>query len=117
MEVQRITYKHKLGRDLSPRNTGAMQWGELYQWTHYAAWEEAKRVLVRGGKFVLNIKDHVRKGQVMPVTAWHIGTLRDLGFELLDHVQVDCPGMGFGQNREARVPFESVILFELKGKE
>lgn len=113
---RRITYKHKLGRDLSHMNTGAMQWGEMYKWSHYAAWLEAKRVLVRGGKFVLNIKDHVRKGRVMPVTAWHIGTLRDLGFELLDHVTVDCPGMGFGQNRDARVPFESVILFELKGK-
>lgn len=113
---KRVSYKHYLGHDLSPSNTGAMQWGAKYQWAHIVAWTEAKRVLVRGGKLVLNIKDHVRKGRVMPVTEWHIHTLRDLGFELLDHVTIDCPGMGFGQNRDARVPFESIILFELKGK-
>ena len=111
---KRVSYKHYLGRDLHKNNSGGMQWGDSYRLLHLVAWEEARRVLQVGGKFVLNIKDHVRNGKVVPVTQWHIDTLRDLGFELVDRVAVDCPGMGFGKNREARVPFESVISFVLR---
>lgn len=116
-ESKRVTYKHMLGHELHKNNAGGMQWGPEYRLLHEMAWTEARRVLVPGGKFVLNIKDHIRKGVVVPVTQWHIDTLAVLGFEMMDHVRIYGSGMGFGQNREARVPFESVILFELKGKE
>ena len=60
----RHSYKHDLGRDLHPDNSGAMQWGPAYRDFHTAAWVEVRRVLRPGGRFVLNVKDHVRGGVV-----------------------------------------------------
>ena len=107
----RNTYTHKLGRKLHPDNSGAMQWGDAYRQFHTEAWTEAIRVIKPGGRFVLNVKDHIRAGSVVPVTEWHNRELIRLG---LDHVlgaQIKHSGNGFGQNGKVRVPYESVILF------
>lgn len=109
---KRKTYASKLARELHPDNGSALPWGAKYRAFHLAAWTEARRVLEPGGLFVLNIKDHIRRGVVQPVTGWHIEALEGLGFRLLEHVHIDCPGMRFGQNRDARVDYESVILFQ-----
>jgi DNA modification methylase len=109
---KRKTYASELARELHPDNGGALPWGPRYKAFHLAAWTEARRVLEPGGLFVLNIKDHIRRGVVQPVTNWHIEALEGLGFRLLEHVHIDCPGMRFGQNRDARVDYESVILFQ-----
>lgn len=106
-----ITYAQKLGRKLNPDNSGSLQWGPKYKDFHIKAWTEAKRVLCGNGKFVLNIKDHIRDGKRMYVTDWHIATLESLGFNMIEHKQIDVPSMRQGQNNEARVPYESVILF------
>lgn len=107
------TYTCKIGRKLHADNAGAMDWGDKYKAFHVAAWTEARRVLQPGGLFVLNIKDHIRGGKLQPVTDWHIGALQALGFELVEHTKIDCPGMRYGRNGNARVDFESVILFRL----
>ena len=109
----RRTYTHTLGRRLHPDNAGALQWGDAYRAFHVAAWTEARRVLQPGGAFVLNIKDHIRGGQVQPVTDWHIGALEALGFRQLQHKKVPTPSMRYGANADKRVEYESVILFEL----
>jgi hypothetical protein len=70
------------------------------------------RALQPGGRFVLNIKDHIRGGERQPVTDWHIDALKALGFTLREHVQIACPGMRWGANSQARVEYESVILLE-----
>jgi len=106
----RHTYTHMHRGPLHPNNTGAMQWGTRYQDTHRRAWREAHRVLAPGGRFVLNCKDHIRGGVLVPVTAWHVITLIRIGFELVDWWLVPCPGMRNGANRDARVAHESVIL-------
>jgi hypothetical protein len=110
----RLTYTHKLGHALDPNNSGAMQWGAEYRMFHVAAWTEARRVLQPSGVFVLNIKDHIRGGVRQHVTDWHIKALEDQGFRWTDHVKIDCPGMRFGRNGNARVDYESVIRFELQ---
>lgn len=115
-EYRYITYTQKLDRPLNPDNGGAMQWGDKYRAFHVAAWTEARRVLQPGGRFVLNIKDHIRAGAVQLVTDWHIEALTALGFVVLDHVKIDCPGMRYGRNGQARVDYESVILFTLEAK-
>jgi hypothetical protein len=91
-----------------------MQWGAEYRMFHVAAWTEARRVLEPGGVFVLNIKDHIRGGVRQHVTDWHIEALEGQGFRWTDHVKIDCPGMRFGRNGNARVDYESVIRFELE---
>ena len=113
---QRISYTDRLGRKLSPDNSGAMQWGPKYRAFHVAAWTEARRVLQEGGAFVLNIKNHIRAGKVQPVTEWHIEALTALGFRLQRHERVPTPSMRYGVNSDKRVEYESVILFTLEGK-
>lgn len=112
---QRNTYANAIGRDLSTGSGAALQWGDKYRGLHRDAWIEARRVLAPGGRFVLNIKDHIRNGERQHVTAWHIETLEDLGFALVDHRRVDCPGNRAGANGDKRIAYESVILFRLGG--
>lgn len=110
----RMTYTALLNRPLHPDNSGKLQWGPKYRAFHEQAWAEAKRVLVCGGLFVLNIKDHIRDGKRQRVTDWHIDCLQDFGFCLLEHKKIGTPSMRHGQNSDARIPYESVILFRLE---
>ena len=112
---RRHTYRHALGRQLSADNSGALQWGDHYREFHRQAWREARRVLRPGGRFVLNCKDHLRRGERQHVTDWHIGELQRLGFVLLDRVQVDCPGQRHGANAHLRMSFETVAVLALAG--
>lgn len=119
-EYKRITYTHKLGRKLSEDNAGSMQWGPKYREMHQKAWRELARVLNPDAReifepsyFILNISDHIRKGEQVKVTDWHVETLQGIGFEPLEFYPVTTPRMKFGANRDARVENEWVILFEL----
>lgn len=108
---KRNTYATELGRELSADSGAALQWGKEYRELHVKAWAEAKRVLSVGGKFILNIKDHIRDKRRMHVTDWHIEALESLGFVMLEHRQIYTPGNRYGENAPARIPYESVILF------
>ena len=110
---RRHTYRIALGRDLAPANTGGMQWGDEYRETHVAAYREAYRVLRPEGRLVVNVSDHVRKGEVVPVVLWHARTLRDLGFDPVPGgwVYVETPRMRNGANGDLRVPGEAVVIF------
>ena len=108
----RLSYALHIDRKLHPDNSGGMQWGDEYRSFHVKAWAEARRVLRPGGVFVLNIKDHIRDGKRQYVTDWHIDALTALSFTVREHVKIPCPGMRNGQNWQARVGYESVILFE-----
>lgn len=109
---KRITYKHKLGRDLSENNSGRMQWGVEYKLFHGLAWKRCRdRLLVDYGLQIVNVKDHVRRGAIVPVVDWHRERLKRLGFTMVDDVYVETPGMRFGQNHAARVDGEHVLVF------
>lgn len=107
----RLTYRHRLGRELHRDNSGQLQWGPAYRAFHEAAWSEVWRVLDGGGSFVLNVKDHERKKVVQPVVAFHDAVLREIGFEAVEWHEVPTKGMKFGANRDARVPFEVVAVY------
>ena len=113
-EYHYITYTQKLNRSLHPDNSGEMQWGDKYRDFHIKAWTEARRVLQPGGAFVLNIKDHIRGGEVQYVTEWHVKTLCGLGFVEREHKRINTPSMRYGRNGDKRVEYESVILFTLE---
>ncbi len=80
----RRSYTHDLGRKLSGDNSGSMHWGDEYREFHHRAWTEAARVLRPGGRLVLNISDHIRKGRRQYVSSWHVETLISLGLALVD---------------------------------
>lgn len=109
---RRRSYTHDLGRHLSADNSGAMQWGDDYRSFHDRAWAEAARVLRPGGRFVLNIKDHVRDGRRQAVTGWHVGELQHRGLVVVDIVAVVPRHLAAGANATARADAEFVIVMD-----
>ena len=109
-QYKRNTYTHQLGRKLSDNNSGAMQWGEKYRELHRKAWLECHRVLKSEGLFCLNISNHIRNGKEIFVTEWHIETLRNIGFSVLEHRKIETRRNRMGQNGNVRVQYESVVL-------
>lgn len=109
---RRNTYTHKIGRKLSEKNTGAMQWGEKYKSLHLSAYKEAFRVLTTGGIIVINMKNHIRNGKEVDVTEFHKSALIETGFDLCREIKVEVKGNGFGANSHLRVPYESILVFK-----
>ena len=109
---KRNTYKHTLGRDLADASSASMQWGEEYREFHRTAWVECYELLEPGGYFILNVKDHIRKGVKQPVSAWHHATARSVGFEHIETVDCQVGGNRQGENHEARVDSEQVYLMQ-----
>jgi len=108
----RHSYTFDYGADLNPDNTGKMQWGDKYRAHHEKAWQEATRVLRPGGRFILNIKDHIRGGVWQDVTAWHIQELFDMcGLNVIAIRPVVTDGHPSGANADLRSPAELVIAF------
>jgi SAM-dependent methyltransferase len=108
----RRSYTHDLGRPLSADNSGGMQWGSEYRDFHCFAWEEASRVLKYGGRFILNVSDHIRAGKRQNVSGWHVNCLAaycQLAF--IDLVAVPTPRLRQGSNAAARVNAEYVFVF------
>lgn len=110
---KRNTYTHTLGRQLSEGNTGGMQWGAKYREKHERIYAELTRCLANEGIFILNMSDHIRKGETVPVTEWHVSTLQSLGFNVLRTAQIRTERNGFGANAQLRVEYESVITLQL----
>jgi SAM-dependent methyltransferase len=109
-QYKRNTYTHQLGRKLSDNNSGAMQWGEKYRELHLKAWAECARVLKPNALFCLNISNHIRNGKEVFVTEWHVGTLENMGFYVLEHRKIETRRNRMGQNGNARVQYESIVL-------
>lgn len=108
---RRHTYRHYLGRDLDARNAGAIQWGKDYRDFHTVAWSLAVDLLAPGGVFVLNIKDHIRKGEAQDVPSWHTSVLCELGLRMRGLVAVPVGGLRHGENHKARVGHEYLKIF------
>lgn len=112
---RRLTYKHRLGRDLTDNNSGGMQWGPDYKLFHILAWKKCRDLLVDDGLLIINVKDHIRKGQIQRVSAWHRKVIEARGFELIEDIHVPVRGMGFGANQTLneglKVDYEHVFVF------
>lgn len=108
----RRTYRHTLGRGLHSQNAGQLQWGPVYRDFHVAAWVELHRVLKPGAPFLLNVSDHIRGGERIKVTNFHINTLLDIGFDLVAAQTIQTPRMRYGVNHENRAKHEMLITFE-----
>jgi len=107
---RRYTYRHMLGRPLTEGNTGMLQWGKKYRQAHVRIWQECLRVLRPGGLFVLNMKDHIRGGELKRVTAWHVEVFKRLGMVVREVQTVYAPGMRHGANRDARLDTEYLVV-------
>lgn len=110
-DSKRHTYRQYLGRSPSDGSAAIMQWGDEYRKFHCRAWQEAKRVLVPNGKLIINIKDHIRAGEIQPVTRWHIEACLEIGFTLQGEITIPVSGLTHGENYEKRIPHESLLVF------
>ena len=106
----RRSYTHDLGRGLHDHNSGKLHWGDKYKDFHRRAWREARRVLVPYGYVVVNVSDHIRNKQQQPVVEWHLRTLHQLGFDIIDDISVVTPRQRFGANAKSRVQGEHIII-------
>lgn len=102
---ERITYTHKLGRQLTAGSSGSMQFGPEYQAFHAAVWSEVARLVRPGGLLLLNISNHIRSGLEVGVTGWHVSTLLADGgrWNLKKVVPIETRRMRKGQNGSLRV--------------
>lgn len=115
-DSKRNTYTHVLGRKLHSDNSGAMQWGDEYRHFHLRAWMEAFRVLkpTRGARqrlMIVNISNHIRNGEEIDVTGWHLQALESVGFKLQKVREVRTSRLREGANGDLRCDFESVGIF------
>lgn len=109
---KRHTYTHYYGEPLHQDNTGQMQWGKKYRRLHYKAMFEIWRVLEPGGRYILNVSDHIRNKRVIPVARFHRLLAQMLGFRLIESVEVKTPRQRHGENGQARVACEWIYVFE-----
>lgn len=107
---RRNTYTHVLGRKLTAGNTGQMQWGPEYRALHLLIWLECQRVLRPGGRLIVNVSNHIRKGVEVDVSQWHQEALMALGLSLLAVRTVDTPRNRMGANGNVRVAHENLLL-------
>ena len=109
---KRITYTHVLGRKLHPDNSGQLQWGPAYRDFHTRAWMECDRVLRRGGRFILNVSDHIRDGKIVPVSDWHKLWFMIHGYRVVHEQTIQTPRLRRGANAHLRVEFENLFVMD-----
>lgn len=107
----RITYKHKLGRDLTPGNSGSLHYGPEYKAFHIRAYSRFRELLVPGGLVMLNVSDFIRDSKVVQASKWHHDRMLQLEFEHLKTYQIPTQRMGMGANRDARVDGEQLHVY------
>lgn len=118
----RHTYKHTLGRDLHPNNSGQMQWGSAYRELHAEAWAEVWRVLKEprpgepGTPVWINVSNHIRRGVEVPVAEWHLQHFLGLGAIFGGAKEVRTLRQRHGANRDLRVAREWIFEFRKVGQ-
>lgn len=114
---ERRSYTHDLRtmtgdfeRELHPDNTGTQHFGAQYLDMHLRAYKECYRVTKPDGLMFLNVSDFIRDREVVRAVVAHITLLQRAGWEITGRVRVPTPRMRHGQNHDARVEDERIIL-------
>lgn len=107
---KRNTYTHCIGHQLADGNTGKMQWGEDYRIKHSKIYRSICPLISENGLFVLNISNHIRKGEEIDVAGWHVSELEKNGFHLVADHQIATTRNRFGSNSDKRVDHEHIYV-------
>ena len=100
-------------RRLHADNSGTLRATKDEYWLFHArAWAEVHHVLRPGGRFVLNVSDHISRGVVVPVVERHTDLVLLSGFTLVKEFRVPTRRLRYGANNQLRVPTESVLVFD-----
>lgn len=88
-----------------------MQWGPEYRDFHLKALDRIWQWLPVEGRFILNMKNHIRDGVEQRVVEWWIQTcLRN--FSMVAAIPVKAGGNRHGANSELRTEHEFVIVMD-----
>ena len=109
-DSRRMTYKHQLGRDLSPNSGAGLQWGQSYRDLHKRILAEMVRVTKPSGLVVVNVSNHIRGGVEQPVSEWWLARMLINGLMFEKAIPVSTPRMGFGAYASLRVECEWVLV-------
>lgn len=113
-DSKRNTYAHALRRTghepvRTPDDATVMQWGPTYRAFHEDAWRACDRVLVPGALALINVKNHVRGGEVQRVAEWHLNVWLMLGYTVQEVRRIPTRGLAHGANHDLRVDAELVL--------
>lgn len=96
---------------LNEQNSGVLSAKSARYWElHVSAWAEALRVLRGDGLMVVDVKDVVEHGKIVPVVAGHRTILEDLGFGIEAEMPLPAAGLRYGANGDLRVDGHTVIV-------
>jgi len=113
--ADRKTYAAALGRNVSAESLCVPFESDAYKRGHVLAWAECVRVLKVDGLFVINLKNHVKAGVIVPVSQWHRNVLRDtLRMTEIDDTSVPVSGRHSGANAAVRAESVEKVYFYQK---
>ncbi len=110
----RHSYRHDLGRMPTVGSAAVLPWGPDYWEFHAMAYRLMLDCARPGAPLILNVSDFVKGQTVVPAATWHMGAALGAGWLPDRHtrtVRVPTKRMGYGQNYDARVPYEMVYQF------
>ena len=112
--TKRYTYRTSLGRSLHEANAGQYNWSgkdrQKYIEIHRRVWANCYILLRSGGYFMLNVSNHIRSSEEMPVVEWHMKELLDNGFLVDEVYSVQTARMRHGANNKDRVASEKILI-------
>ena len=115
---KRNTYRIALGRTLDEKNAAQFHFSHLeddeYKEFHRDAIQGMVRVTRKGGRVIVVVKNFIRAGFVMDVVGWWRRELEAAGLTEQAWIPIEAQGMGYGSNRDERVKYEYILVWEKK---
>ncbi len=108
----RNTYRIALGRPLDEQNGARLSFHDEYKDFHTEAIEGMVRVTRKGGRVIVVVKNFIRVGEVVDVVGWWRSALHDAGLTEQAWIPIEALGMGYGSNRDERVKYEYILVWE-----
>jgi hypothetical protein len=109
---RRHTYRVALGRPLSEESAAGFQWGVAYRSFHEEFLWCVKDLFT--SMLVVNMKDHIRKGEVVDVVGWWQRKMYEtfpVGFV---HTRVTLPSRGIRHGANANLRVDDEVLLCVK---
>ncbi len=113
---KRNTYRVALGRSLDEQNAAQFHFSHLeddeYKEFHREAIQGMVRITRKGGRIILVVKNFIKDGFEMDVVGWWRQELEAAGLQEVAFVPIEAGGLGYGANRDERVKYEYVLVWE-----
>ncbi len=109
---KRNTYRVALGRPLDEQNGARLAFNGKYKDFHSRAIEGMVRVTKDGGRVIVVVKNFIRDGELVDVVDWWRSELAANLLTEVAFIPIEAKGLGYGANRDERVKYEYVLVWE-----